>query len=84
MSQRRTLILIGALALGVIAAGLIFQYVGGIEDKAAGSAQTVQVLVAIGPIPKGSDPRRGHQEPDRGDQHRPRNHHHLVDVRQPE
>ena len=55
MSQRRTLILIGALALGVIAAGLIFQYVGGIEDKAAGSAQTVQVLVAIGPIPKGSE-----------------------------
>ena len=55
MSQRRTLILIGALVLGVVAAGLIFQYVGGVEDKAAGSAQTVQVLVAIGPITKGAE-----------------------------
>ncbi len=48
------LILIGALVVGVIAALLIFQYVGHIEEKAQGSTRTEKVLVAIAPIAKGS------------------------------
>lgn len=53
MSSRRTLILIGALVTGAIAALLIFQYVGGIEEKAQGDAQMVSVVIAKGDIKKG-------------------------------
>lgn len=53
MSSRRTLILIGALVTGAIAALLIFKYVGGIEEKAQGDAQLVNVVIAKGPITKG-------------------------------
>lgn len=53
MSSRRTLILIGALVTGAIAALLIFNYVGGIEEKAQGDAQMVSVVIAKGPITKG-------------------------------
>ena len=34
MSSRRTMILIGAIAVGVLAAFMIFNYVGGVEDQA--------------------------------------------------
>lgn len=53
MSSRRTLILIGALVAGAIAALLIFQYVGGIEEKAKGDAQLVDVVIAKAQITKG-------------------------------
>ena len=55
MGSRRTLILIGALAVGALAALLIFQYVGGIEEKAQSDAQMVTVVIAKAPIAKGSD-----------------------------
>jgi len=53
VSSRRTLILIGALVAGAVAALLIFQYVGGIEEKAQGDAQMVNVVIARGAIAKG-------------------------------
>lgn len=55
VSSRRTLILIAALAVGAVAALLIFQYVGSIEDKAQGDAQMVSVVIAKSQIAKGSD-----------------------------
>ena len=48
------LILIGAVVVGVIAALLIFQYVGSVEQKAQGAVRTEKMLVAIAPIPKGA------------------------------
>ena len=53
VSSRRTLILVGALVTGAIAALLIFKYVGGIEEKAQGDAQMVSVVIAKGDIKKG-------------------------------
>jgi len=55
VSSRRTLILIGALVIGAIAALLIFQYVGGIEDKAQGDAQLVPIVIAAGDVKKGQE-----------------------------
>ena len=46
MSSRRTLILVGAIVVGVIAALLIFNYVQGIEDRANDNAKRVDVYVA--------------------------------------
>jgi len=54
VSSRRTLILVSALAVGAIAALLIFQYVGGIEDKAQGDAQMVSVAIVKGAVTKGA------------------------------
>ncbi len=53
MSSRRTLILVGAIVVGAIAALMILQYVGSVEDKAANDTQLVQVVVAAGDIHKG-------------------------------
>jgi Flp pilus assembly protein CpaB len=55
VSSRRTLILVGAIALGLIAALLLFNYVGGIEDKANNNAKRVDVYVAKTDIPKGTE-----------------------------
>ena len=46
MSTRRTLILVGALVVGAVAALLIFRYVGGIEERAQGETQMVSVVIA--------------------------------------
>lgn len=46
MSSRRTLILLGAIAVGVVAALLLFNYVRGIEDRAYDNAARVNVFVA--------------------------------------
>ena len=54
MSSRRTLILIGAIALGVVAALLLFNYVRGIEDRAQGDARRVEVFSANTDIPRGT------------------------------
>ncbi len=53
MSSRRTLILVGAIVVGAIAALLILQYVNGIEDKANTDNQLVPVVVATGDIKAG-------------------------------
>lgn len=53
MSSRRTLILVGAIVVGAIAALMILRYVGSVEDKAASDGQMVQVVVATGEIKKG-------------------------------
>ena len=44
MSSRRTLILIAAIVVGALAAFAIFNYVGGLEDKAYENAQRVPVI----------------------------------------
>ena len=54
MSSRRTLILIGALVIGGLAAFLTMNYVRGVENESAEQNQLVDVLVAKGPIVKGS------------------------------
>ena len=54
MSSRRTLILVGAIALGLVAALLLFNYVRGIEDRANNNAKRVDVYVAKTDIPRGT------------------------------
>lgn len=52
MSSRRTLILIAAIAVGALAAFAIFNYVGGIEDRANDNARRVRVIKVNAPIPQ--------------------------------
>ncbi len=54
MSSRRTLILVGAIVIGVIAALLIYNYVQGIDDRANNNAKLVDVYVAKSDIPRGT------------------------------
>jgi pilus assembly protein CpaB len=54
VSSRRTLILVGAIALGLVAALLLFNYVRGIEDRANNNARRVEVYVAKTDIPRGT------------------------------
>jgi pilus assembly protein CpaB len=54
VSSRRTLILIGALVIGGLAAFLTLNYVQGVENENAEQNQLVDVLVAKGPVPKGT------------------------------
>lgn len=54
MSSRRTLILLGAIIVGVIAALLLFNYVKGIEDRANDNAKRVDVFVAKGQVSRGT------------------------------
>lgn len=54
MSSRRTLILLGAIAVGVIAALLLFNYVRGIEDRANDNAKRVDVFSAQSDIIRGT------------------------------
>lgn len=53
MSSRRTLILIAAIAIGAIAAFALFNYIQGIEDRAYGDAERVDVWKVERSIPKG-------------------------------
>lgn len=53
MSSRRTLILIAAIAIGAIAAFALFNYIQGIEDRAYGDAELVDVWKVERTIPKG-------------------------------
>ncbi len=48
------MILLGAIAVGVIAALMLFQYIRGIEDRAFGNAERVQVFVAKGVVTRGA------------------------------
>lgn len=54
MSQRRTLILIAAIAIGALASFLVWQYVGGIQDQAYSDAERVKVYLVDQPIPRGT------------------------------
>lgn len=54
MSSRRTLILIGAVVIGGLAAFLTLNYVRGVENESAEQNQLVEVLVATGPVAKGT------------------------------
>ena len=54
MGSRRTLILIGAIVIGGLAAVLTMNYVKGVESESADKNQMVTVLVAAGPVAKGS------------------------------
>jgi pilus assembly protein CpaB len=53
VSSRRTLILIAAVVVGVVAAYALYTYVGGIEDRANERAERVQVFKIAQDIPKG-------------------------------
>lgn len=53
MSSRRTLILLGAIAVGIIAAFVLFNYVSGIEERERGEAELVDVKKAEATIEKG-------------------------------
>ena len=55
MSSRRTLILIAAIVVGALAAFAIFNYVGGIEDRAYENAERVPVIRVAQDIPRGLD-----------------------------
>ncbi len=55
MSSRRTAILIGAIAIGVVAVLLIVQYVNGIEERVNGEAEAVSAFFAKNPIPRGTE-----------------------------
>lgn len=55
MSSRRTIILIGAILVGCLAAFLTLNYVRGVEQASNEENQLVEVLVAVGPIPQGSN-----------------------------
>jgi pilus assembly protein CpaB len=48
------LILLGAIAVGVVAALLLFNYVRGIEDRANDNAKRVDVFVAKDDVPQGT------------------------------
>jgi pilus assembly protein CpaB len=54
LSSRRTLILIGAIVLGIVAALLLFNYVRGIEDRANDNARRVDVFTAQQDILRGT------------------------------
>ncbi|MGN6695812.1 MAG: Flp pilus assembly protein CpaB [Aquihabitans sp.] len=54
MSQRRTLILIAAIAIGALASFLVWNYVGGIQDQAYNDAERVKVYLVKAPIPRGT------------------------------
>ncbi len=54
MSSRRTLILVGAILIGVIAALLIYNYVQGINNRANDNAKLVTVYVAKSDIKRGT------------------------------
>jgi Flp pilus assembly protein CpaB len=54
VSSRRTLILLGAIAVGVVAALLLFNYVRGIEDRANRNVERVDVFAAKSQVPRGT------------------------------
>jgi Flp pilus assembly protein CpaB len=54
VSSRRTLILVAAIAIGAIASFMVWQVVGGIEEKAYDDAERVQVFVVRNEVVKGT------------------------------
>ena len=54
MSSHRTLILIAAVVVGLIAAYALWAYIGGIEDEANNNAERVEIFKIVQDIPKGT------------------------------
>lgn len=54
MSQRRTLILIAAIAIGALASFLVWNYVGNIQDQAYNDAEQVKVFLVKEQISRGT------------------------------
>jgi Flp pilus assembly protein CpaB len=54
VSSRRTLILVAAIAIGAIASFMVWQYVGGIQDRAYDEAVRVKVFVVRNEVVKGT------------------------------
>ena len=54
MSSRRWVILAVAVVLGILAAGLVYNYVQGVEDDVAAEARKVRVYKLAANIPKGT------------------------------
>lgn len=54
MSQRRTLILVAAIAIGALASFLVWNYVNGVQDEAFNNAEQVPVYLVKAPIPRGT------------------------------
>lgn len=54
MSSRRTLILVAAIAVGVVAAFFLFNYVNGVEDRANENAERVHVFMVKSEVPRGT------------------------------
>ena len=54
MSSRRTLILLAALAVGMVAAVLLYVYISGIESRANENAKRVDVFYATADIKRGT------------------------------
>ena len=54
MGSKRTLVLLAALVIGVVAAGALYFYVNGIEDRAYKGTQPVLVYVIEQDIPAGT------------------------------
>lgn len=54
MSQRRTLILIAAIAIGALASFLVWNYVGGIQDQAYSDAERVKVFLVKEEVKRGT------------------------------
>jgi pilus assembly protein CpaB len=54
VSSRRTLILIAAVVVGLIAAYALWAYIGGIEDEANNNAERVEIFKIVQDIPKGT------------------------------
>jgi pilus assembly protein CpaB len=55
VSSRRTAILIGAIAIGVVAVLLIVSYVNGIEERVNNDAEAQSAFVAKNPIKRGTE-----------------------------
>ena len=53
VNQRRTLILVGAIIIGALGSFLVWNYVSGLEDKALGDAEQVDVFLVKQTIPRG-------------------------------
>lgn len=53
MSSRRTLILVGAVVVGALAALLILRYVSSVEDTAATNSQLVPVVIVASDVKQG-------------------------------
>lgn len=53
MSQRRTLILVAAIAIGALASFLVWNYVNNIQDTAYNDAARVPVYLVRRPSPEG-------------------------------
>jgi pilus assembly protein CpaB len=55
VSQRRTLILVAAIAIGALASFLVWNYVNGVQDEAYSGAERVPVYLVKQQVPRGME-----------------------------